>query len=220
MSWECSALLYTALILIREGAGWGGTRGRPEMWWGAELASGRLTFSPDADTLINRLCHGRVIHSCLSFTHTHSQTYTQSHTQAWCRQRATHTQTNTAGEVYTWIDVLNWLNLYFSLFIIGTFSDQIIQIRIIFQQRLSSWHQIIKINKMKSFTGFKPLLLTWLWFSCCVNLAPIQPSIGQYVPEVHSCWSELSIFSHNNQPISICSAAVHLFFNNCLQLRS
>lgn len=42
--------------------------------WGAGLASGRLTFSPGADIWIDSLCHGSVIHSCLSFTHTHTQT--------------------------------------------------------------------------------------------------------------------------------------------------
>lgn len=76
MSWEYSALLYTPLILIREGAGRGGTQGRPEMGRGAGLASGRLTFSPGADTLIDRLCHGSVIHSCLSYTH---RTHTHVH---------------------------------------------------------------------------------------------------------------------------------------------
>lgn len=40
--------------------------------WGAGLASGRLTFSPGADIWIDSLCHGSVIHSCLSFTHTHT----------------------------------------------------------------------------------------------------------------------------------------------------
>lgn len=53
-------------------------QGRPEMGCGAGLASGRLTFSLDADTLIDRLCHGRVIHSCLSFTHTRTHTHTYS----------------------------------------------------------------------------------------------------------------------------------------------
>lgn len=76
MSWEYSALLYTPLILIREGAGRGGAQGRPEMGQGAGLASGRLTFSPGVDTLIDRLCHGSVIHSCLSYTHrTHTHTH-------------------------------------------------------------------------------------------------------------------------------------------------
>lgn len=48
--------------------------GQDEDGWGAGLASGRLTFSPGADTWIDSLCHGSVIHSCLSFTHTHTQT--------------------------------------------------------------------------------------------------------------------------------------------------
>lgn len=63
--------------------------GQDEDGWGAGLASGRLTFSPGADTWIDSLCHGSVIHSCLSFTHTHTHTdaglskQTVPHTSTW-----------------------------------------------------------------------------------------------------------------------------------------
>lgn len=59
MSWEYSALLYTPLILIREGAGAGQSRDGIRRGVGIR----QINLFPDADTLIDRLCHGRVIHS-------------------------------------------------------------------------------------------------------------------------------------------------------------
>ena len=87
MSWEYSALLYIPLILIREGVGWGGMRGRPEMGWGAGLASGRLTFSPGADTLIDRLSWQGDPVKPVIHTNTHTHTHTHAHTySAWANR--------------------------------------------------------------------------------------------------------------------------------------